>query len=68
MAELAFKNAILLMGVRTRDLVSNTNFAKKGIKMRVFPTPIRLNKDNFAIKHVLNKGLKFKKILKTSDL
>jgi hypothetical protein len=51
------------MSVRTRDLMDNTNLAKEGIKMLIFLTPIRLNKDNFTIKHTLNKGLKFKKVI-----
>jgi hypothetical protein len=63
MTVLAFGNTILLMGVRTRDLMGNTNLVKKRIEMLIFPTPIKLNRDNFVVKHVLNKGLKFKKIL-----
>jgi hypothetical protein len=43
--------------------MGNTNLAKEGIKMLIFPTAIRLNRDNFVIKHAVNKGLKFMKIL-----
>jgi hypothetical protein len=63
MTMLAFSSAILLMGVRTCDLMGNTNLVKEGIKMLIFPTAIRLNRDNFVIKHAVNKGLKFMKIL-----
>jgi hypothetical protein len=58
-------SAILLMDVGTRDLMGNVNVAKKGIKLIVLPTPVRLELDtnNFAIKSTLNKVLKLKKIL-----
>jgi glutamyl-tRNA reductase len=37
---------------------------KKGIKLDILATPIRLNNKNFTMKHALNKLLKFMKILK----
>jgi hypothetical protein len=55
--------SILLRSVKIRDLMGDANVAKKGIKLLVFPTLIRLDRNNFAIKLTLNKALKLKKIL-----
>jgi hypothetical protein len=63
MTVLAFSSAVLLMGVGARNLMSNANLTKKRIKTLILPTPIRLNRNYFAIEHELNKGLKLKKIL-----
>jgi hypothetical protein len=62
MTVLALSSPILLMGVMTRDLMSDANFAEWGIEMLIFPTPIGLDRDDFVIKHALNRGLKLKKI------
>jgi hypothetical protein len=62
-AMLALGVTILLMSVGTRDLMGDANVAEKIIKPLVFPTPIRLNCNNFAIKTTLNMVLKPKEIL-----
>jgi hypothetical protein len=49
MTVLMLSGPVLLMGMRTRDLMSDTNLTKVGI--------------DFVIEHALNKSLKFKKIL-----
>jgi hypothetical protein len=36
---------------------------KEGIKVIILSTPVRLDRDYFAIKHTLNEGLEFKKIV-----
>jgi hypothetical protein len=46
----------------------DANLVKEGIKVLILAIPIGLNRDNFAIKHTLNKGLKFKKILENLRL
>jgi hypothetical protein len=65
---LVFNSPILLMGVGARDLMRDTNLVKEGIEVLIHATPIGLNRDNFAIKHMLNKGLEFKKILENLRL
>jgi hypothetical protein len=62
-AMLALGVTILLMSVGTRDLMGDANVAEKIIKPLIFPTPIRLNYNNFAIKTMLNKSLELKEIL-----
>jgi hypothetical protein len=57
MAVFSLGRAILLVCVRTRDVMGNANFIKKGIKRLVLATPIRLNHKNFASKLALYKGL-----------
>jgi hypothetical protein len=49
-------------------MVRNANLTAKRIKALIFTAPIRSHCNNFVIKKVLNKGLKPKKRLKTSDL
>jgi hypothetical protein len=51
---LPFRRTILLMGMRTRDHMHDTNFGEKGIQFFIFSYPVTLNRDNFAIKESLN--------------
>jgi hypothetical protein len=60
----ALDNAVLLMGVRERNLMRYAKVTKKGIKFLVLPTPIRLDSKNLGINPSLNKTLKFKEIFK----
>jgi hypothetical protein len=59
----AFSGPILLVGMGAGELMEDAYLAKEGIKMVILSTPIRLERDYFAIKHMLNEGLEFKKIL-----
>lgn len=42
MTMLMLSGPILLMGVRARDMVRNTNTLKKGIEVLIFTTPVSL--------------------------
>jgi hypothetical protein len=55
-------NTILLLSVRTKNLMRDPNCPGKGIKFLIFPTPIRFNGNDLSIKHMFNKLLKFKKV------
>jgi hypothetical protein len=54
-------NTILLLSVRARNLMRNPDSPEKRIFSYSSP-PIRLNVNDLAIKHTLNKLLKFKEI------
>jgi hypothetical protein len=57
-----FCQPILLIGIRTGNVMGNTNSLKEGIKVVVFPSLVRLNKD-FLIKEPFNKVLEILKLL-----
>ena len=58
-------NAILLRGVRTRQLMLNAIIQTKGLKMIMVLTPtIRSKSFNFRLKLVLNKSFKVQKYCK----
>jgi hypothetical protein len=52
------------MSMRTENMVSNTNFVKKGVKLFILSSPIGLHGIDFSVKESLNEGLKFMKFLK----
>jgi hypothetical protein len=62
MMMLPFCQPILLIGIRTGNVMGNTNSLKEGIKVVVFPSLVRLNKD-FLIKEPFNKVLEILKLL-----
>jgi hypothetical protein len=43
-------DAILLMGVRTGNLVGDAKFVKVGIEMLIFTTPVKLNRNNLHLR------------------
>jgi hypothetical protein len=51
---------VLLMCMRARHMMENSNGSKKGNQFFILPTPIELNGDDLATSHALNKLLKFK--------
>jgi hypothetical protein len=55
---LAFSDAILLRGVRTRHTVRDTRELKIAMQFVVFTTLARLNRLDFGIKETLNMSLK----------
>jgi hypothetical protein len=57
-------NTILLMCMRTRHMMGNSNGSKKGIQFFILSIPIRLNSDDLATSHAFNKLLKFKKVVR----
>jgi hypothetical protein len=59
-AMLPLYGAILLMGVRTENLVSNAKLVEVWVQMLVFATLVRLNGNNLFIEPTLNKKLKLK--------
>jgi hypothetical protein len=59
---LAFSSPVLLMCVRTRYKVSDSDVTKKGVKPLIFTTPITLHGKNLVVKQPLNKTLKLTKI------
>jgi coenzyme F420-reducing hydrogenase delta subunit len=62
-AVLAGTDTVLLVGMGAWDLMGVAYLVKEGIKMLILATPVGLDRDYFAIKHTLNEGLEFKKIL-----
>jgi hypothetical protein len=64
----------LLVSMRARDIMNDTNFLKETIEFFIFTTPISLHINNFFIEFVLNIGLiieninpyKFTKIINES--
>ena len=63
MAMLTLSRTILLVCMRARNMMGDTNFLKETIKFFILTTPISLHSDNFPIKLTLNKGLKVEKNL-----
>jgi hypothetical protein len=57
-------NTILLMCMRTRHMMGNSNGSKKEIQFFILSIPIRLNSDDLATSHAFNKLLKFKKVVR----
>jgi hypothetical protein len=55
---------ILLVGMRTRNMMLNAYFLKERIYFLILSTPIRLDNKNFLIKLVFNKFLEIMKDLK----
>jgi hypothetical protein len=55
---------VLLVCMRARHMMGNSNKPKKGIQSFILPTPIGLNGDDLVTSHALNKLLKFKKELR----
>jgi hypothetical protein len=47
---LSFYNTILLMSMRTRDMVINGNLIKKGVEILIFTDPFSLHGDDLVIK------------------
>jgi hypothetical protein len=47
---LSFYNTILLMSMRTRDMVINGNLIKKGVEILIFTDPFSLYGDDLVIK------------------
>jgi hypothetical protein len=47
---LSFYNTILLMSMRTRDMVINDNLIKKGVEILIFTDPFSLHDDDLVIK------------------
>jgi hypothetical protein len=65
---LAFSSPILLVGMRTRDMVGDANFFKEGVELLILTTLICLHGQNFRIKESFHKLLKLMEFSKTSDL
>jgi hypothetical protein len=53
-----------LVGVRTRDMVSDADFFKERMKFLIFTTPICLHGKDFAIKKTFHKRLELMKFFK----
>jgi hypothetical protein len=54
-----FGGAVLLVGVRTRDAMGNTQGAKEGVvNFLIFPTPIELNTFDLSVNETLYMSLK----------
>jgi hypothetical protein len=53
----SFSGAILLMGMRTGNMMGNANLLKESIQFLIFTTPICLHSNYFPIKLALNKLL-----------
>jgi hypothetical protein len=64
MTMFALSRTILLVGVQAGKSMRDANVTKKGIKLLIFHTPIRLDSKDLAIKLSLNQVLEFKEILK----
>jgi hypothetical protein len=60
---LTFSGPILLVGMGAWDLIGDAYLVKEGIKVFILSTQVRLDRDYFEIKHTLNEGLEFKKIV-----
>jgi hypothetical protein len=45
------------------ELMEDAYLAKEGIKMVILSTPVRLDRDYFAIKHMLNEAWNSRKYL-----
>jgi hypothetical protein len=58
----SFCCTILLVSVRTRDMVSYPDFFKEGVKFLIFTTPIGLHGEDFPVKESLSEGLEFSKL------
>jgi hypothetical protein len=56
------KGSILLVSMRTRDLVDDVNFSEEIIQFLIFSTPITYI-NNLSIEHQFNKRLKFLELL-----
>jgi hypothetical protein len=62
-AMITFGNSMLLMSMGARHEVRNTNGLEEGIQFFILPTtPIRLNNNDFLIKHMLDKCLELKEV------
>jgi hypothetical protein len=60
----AFSGPILLMGVRTRDVMGDANTLEEGCKLLVLLSPVCLNCKDLLIKQTFNKLLEFMKFMK----
>jgi hypothetical protein len=61
MSVFTFNTSLLLMCMRTRETMSNTNRLKICTKVTILTTLVRLNSYNFMIKETFNRDLKLKK-------
>jgi hypothetical protein len=64
MAMFSFGPPILMMNMRTRNMMSNVKLSKERIKLFILPTTICLHDKKIPIKETFNKSLKFLKLLK----
>jgi hypothetical protein len=64
MSVFTLSRAILLMRMRTRYKMGDTNFLEEGIEFLILASPVSLHSKNFLIKETLNMMLKIMKFLK----
>jgi hypothetical protein len=63
MAMFAFSGTILLMSMRTGDMMSDAYFLEEAMEFFIFTTPISLHCNDFPIEFALNELLKVKEHL-----
>jgi hypothetical protein len=63
-AVLALNRTVLLMCMWARNAMRNPKFAKEGVEVAIFTTPIRLNMNNFVAKESLDMKLELHKHIK----
>lgn len=61
-AMLTLSCAILLMRVRAGNMVCDADLSKERMEFLILAPPVYLHSDDFSVKEVLNKGLKFSKL------
>ena len=63
-AVLALNRAVLLMCMWARNAMRNPQFAKEGVEVAIFATPIRLNMNDLVAKESLDMKLELHKHIK----